>query len=78
MKIEIKDRKECNISVARKRLKIVSQRRGADETKKLFIPPYLIKLYEWKPPHKHAKSTPELAVGGARKTGKDATEHLTS
>ncbi|MPC17793.1 hypothetical protein E2C01_010659 [Portunus trituberculatus] len=33
MKIGIKNRKGCNISAVRKRLKTVSQRRGVDETK---------------------------------------------
>ncbi|MPC21043.1 hypothetical protein E2C01_014016 [Portunus trituberculatus] len=33
MKIAIKDRKKCNISAVRKRLKTVSERRGVDETK---------------------------------------------
>ncbi|MPC63137.1 hypothetical protein E2C01_057231 [Portunus trituberculatus] len=51
MKIAIKDRKRCNISAVRKRLKIVSQRKGVHETKKLLISPYLIKLCEWNPPN---------------------------
>ncbi|MPC75915.1 hypothetical protein E2C01_070315 [Portunus trituberculatus] len=33
MKIAIKDRKGCNISAVRKRLKTVNQRRGVDKTK---------------------------------------------
>ena len=49
MKIAIEDTKKCNIPVKRERLKIGSQRRGVDETKKLLIPPYLIRLCEWNP-----------------------------
>ena len=45
MEKTIEDSKRCNILAVRKRLKTVSQRRGVDNrNKKLFIPPYLIRL----------------------------------